>query len=194
MQHFAALGGEVVDVLLHLALVLTAVAHLTLDQLLAVLAADDGGNPVAEPSGQNLDCVGGVLGAVRDRVRAFDGNGADRPCDGSALLVEILRLDLRAAWSKTSSKKASRSATAASRRARRAVAHALYACRRAFCSSKSACPRLVTLAAPSAPPAPTAVPRSVPPMPARASNVVESIRALPRLMADMQDAGKWWGG
>lgn len=73
MQHFAALGGEVVDVLLHLALVLAAVAHLTLDQLAAVLAADDGGNPVAEPSSQNLDCVGGVLGAVRDRVRAFDG-------------------------------------------------------------------------------------------------------------------------
>ncbi len=69
-MHLAALGGEVVDVLLHLALVLAAVAHLTLDQLLAILAAADGGDPVAEPSGQNLDCVGGVFGAVRDRVRA----------------------------------------------------------------------------------------------------------------------------
>jgi hypothetical protein len=88
VQHLAALGGEVVDVLLHRALVVAPVAHLASDQLLAVLSADDGGDPVAEPAGQNLDGVGGVLCAVRDRVRAFDGNGADGARNAVALVVE----------------------------------------------------------------------------------------------------------
>ena len=95
VQHLAALGGEVVDHLLHLALVLAPVAHLTLDQLLTGAAADDVGDPVAKPSGQNLDGEARVLSTLRDRVWAFDSNGADRPRDGSALLVEVLQLDLR---------------------------------------------------------------------------------------------------
>ncbi len=91
MQHLAALGGEAVDLLLHRELVVAPVAQLALDQFLAVPSADDRGDPVAEPAGQGFDGSGGVLCAVRDRVRAFDGNGADGARSAVALPVASRR-------------------------------------------------------------------------------------------------------
>jgi len=117
---------------------------------------------------------------VRDCVRAFDGNGADRPRDGGSLLVEVLRLDLRGGlvedvfWEGLQERDDSVPPGEESGRA-----HAV---------RLSAGLLLLQIGLPSAgdpgraerATRPTAVPRSVPPMPARPSNVVESIRALPR--------------
>ena len=169
-----------VDILLDRALIVAPVAQLALDQRLAVLSADDGGEPVAESASQNLEIAGGVLCAVRDRVWAFDGNGADGARNAVALLVEVLHLGLHGGWVEAALREGLQERYSGVPPGEESGCDVLYACRRAFCSSTSACPRLVTLAEPSVPPAPTAVPRSVPPMPARPSNVVESIRAFSR--------------
>jgi hypothetical protein len=179
----------VVDILLDRALVFAPVAQLALDQRLAVLSGDDGGEPVAESASQNLDGVGGVLCAVRDRVRAFDGNGANGARNAIAQLVEVLQLGLRGVWVEAALPEGLQERDGGVPSGKERVAHVLYACRRAFCSSTLACPRLLTLAEPSVPPAPTAVPRSVPPMPARPSSVVESIRAFSRSREELRRRG-----
>lgn len=77
-----------VDILLDRALVVAPVAQLALDERLAVLSADDGGEPVAESPARTSMAWAAYSALCATASGAFDGNGADGAGNAVALLIE----------------------------------------------------------------------------------------------------------